>query len=66
MPKISAVELFSCDKFEETPKLKVIDLSKFKKIYFSNSLIGDWDQKYGHYNIKAKNDDLNELSYIDI
>ena len=32
LPEISAVGLFSCDKFEETPKQKVIDLSKFKKI----------------------------------
>ena len=30
MPKISAVGLFSCEKFEETPK------SKFLKIYFNN------------------------------
>ena len=30
LPKISAVGLFSCHKFEETPKQKVIDLSKFK------------------------------------
>ena len=35
MPKISTVGLFSCDKFEETPKQKVIDLSKFKKNYFN-------------------------------
>ena len=35
MPKISAVGLFSCHKFEETPKQKVIDLSKLKKFYFS-------------------------------
>ena len=35
MPKISTVELFCCDKFEETPKQKVIDLSKFKKFYFT-------------------------------
>ena len=34
--KISAVELFCCDKFEETPKQKVIDLSKFEKLYFSS------------------------------
>ena len=39
MPKISAVGLFSCDKFEETPKQKVIDLSKFKKIYFNKWLL---------------------------
>ena len=30
MRKISAVGLFCCDKFEETPKQKVIDLSKLK------------------------------------
>ena len=35
-PIISAVGLFCCDKFEETPKQKVIDLSKFKKFYFRN------------------------------
>ena len=35
MPKISAIGLFCCDKFEETPKQKVIDLSKFLKIYFN-------------------------------
>ena len=29
MHKISDVGLFCCDKFEETPKQKVIDLSKF-------------------------------------
>ena len=29
MPIISAVGLYCCDKFEETPKQKVIDLSKF-------------------------------------
>ena len=34
LSKISAVVFFSCDKFEETPKQKVIDLSKFIKIYF--------------------------------
>ena len=38
LPKISAVGLFSCDKFEETPKQKVIDLSKFKIFYFSSIL----------------------------
>ena len=32
MPIVSAVGLFYCDKFEETPKQKVIDLPKFKKI----------------------------------
>ena len=37
MLKISAVGLFCCDKFEETPKQKVIDLSKLQKIYFSPS-----------------------------
>ena len=35
MPKISAVGLFSCDKFEETPKQKVINMSKLNKFYFS-------------------------------
>ena len=39
MPKISAVGLFCCDKFEETPKQKVIDLSKFKKFYFSSEIL---------------------------
>ena len=31
MRKISTVGLFCCDKFEEIPKQKVIDLAKFKK-----------------------------------
>ena len=31
MHKISAVGLFCCDKFEETPNQRVIDLSKFEK-----------------------------------
>ena len=35
MRKISAVGLFCCDKFEETPKQKVINLSKLQKFYFS-------------------------------
>ena len=35
LPKISAVGLFYCDKFEETPKQKVIDLAQLKKIHFS-------------------------------
>ena len=35
MSKISAVGLFCCDKFEENPKQKVIDLSKLKKNYFN-------------------------------
>ena len=35
MRKISAVGLFCCDKFEETPKQKVIDLSKLQKFYFN-------------------------------
>ena len=37
MRKISAVGLFCCDKFEETPKQKVIDLSKLQKFYFSKA-----------------------------
>ena len=32
----SAVGLFCCDKFEETPNEKVINLSKLTKSYFSN------------------------------
>ena len=36
MPIISAVGLFCCDKFEETPNKKVSDLSKLTKPYFSN------------------------------
>ena len=36
--KISAVGLFCCYKFEETPKQKVIDLGQLKKIYFSDTV----------------------------
>ena len=35
MRKFSAVGLFCCDKFEETPKQEVIDLSMFKNFYFN-------------------------------
>ena len=31
LPKISTVGLFSCDKFEETPKQNVINMSKLNK-----------------------------------
>ena len=34
MRKISAVGLFCCDKFEETPKQKVINMSKLNKFHF--------------------------------
>ena len=34
MRKISNVGLFCCDKFEETPKQKVIKLLEFLKFYF--------------------------------
>ena len=35
MRKISAVGLFFCEKFEETPKQKVIDLTKLNFFYFN-------------------------------
>ena len=35
LPIISAVGLFCCDKFEETPNKEVSDLSKLTKPYFS-------------------------------
>ena len=38
MPKISAVGLFCCDKFEETPNEKVVNMSKLTKPYFSKSV----------------------------
>ena len=41
MPKISTVGLFSCDKFEETPKQKVIDLSKLKKNTLNKCISAD-------------------------
>ena len=39
MHKISAVGLFCYDKFEETPKQKVIDLSKLKDFYFNSDIL---------------------------
>ena len=36
MPIISAVRLFCCDKFEETPNEKVVNMSKLTKPYFNN------------------------------
>ena len=38
MHKISTVGLFCCDKLEETPKQKVIDLSKLEKFYFRKAM----------------------------
>ena len=35
MPIISAVGLFCCDKFEETPNEKLIIMSKLTKSYFN-------------------------------
>ena len=35
MHKISAVGLFCCDKFEDTPKLKDINILKLNKFYFN-------------------------------
>ena len=34
MPKISPVGLFCCDRFEETPNEKVVNMSKLTKSYF--------------------------------
>ena len=38
MHKISTVGLFCCDKFEETPKQKVINMSKLNKLHFSKQM----------------------------
>ena len=35
MPKISAVGLFCCDKFVETPNEKVVNMSKLTQSNFS-------------------------------
>ena len=35
LPIISAVRLFCCNKFEETPNEKVVNMSKSTKPYFS-------------------------------
>ena len=42
LPKISAVGLFSCDKFEETPKQKDISMSKLNKFYCSLKTCPYW------------------------
>ena len=39
MPIISAVGLFWCNKFEETPNEKVVNMSKLTKSYFNNRKI---------------------------
>ena len=39
MRKNSTVGLFCCNKFEETPKQKVINLSKLNKFHFKNASI---------------------------
>ena len=38
MHKISVVGLFCCDIFEETPKQKVINMSKLNKFHFRLNL----------------------------
>ena len=38
MPLISAVGLFCCDKFEETPNEKVSNMSKLTKSYFKQKV----------------------------
>ena len=38
MPIIFAVGLSCCDKFEETPNEKVVDMSKLVKSYFSRNI----------------------------
>ena len=42
MRKISAVGLFCCDKFEEIPKQKVINMSKLNKFHFNIPQIIPW------------------------
>ena len=44
MPIIFAVGLFCCDKFEETPNEKVVNMSKLTKSYFSKPHM---DQLFG-------------------
>ena len=56
MPKISSVGLFCCDKFEETSKQKVIDLSKLKEIYFRTAT--------GLGFLAIKEPSLNTLTYM--
>ena len=51
MPIISAVGLFCCDKFEETPNEKVINTSKLTKPYFSTYLYADFS--YELYNLRS-------------
>ena len=48
MPIISAVGLFCCDKFEETPNKKVSDLSKLTKPYFNRRVSRDEKQTLGY------------------
>ena len=38
MPIISTVGLFCCDKFEETPNEKVVNMSKLTKYYFNKNV----------------------------
>ena len=39
MPIISAVGLFSCDKFEETPNKKVVNMLKLNKPHFRKLIL---------------------------
>ena len=57
-PKISAVGLFCCNKFEETSNKKVSDLSKLSKPYFKNA--------YGIYYSLIFNTNFKNMIYFSI
>ena len=42
MPIISAVGLFYCDKLEETPNEKVVNMSKLTKSHFKIGVSRKW------------------------
>ena len=52
MPKISAVGLFCCDKFEETPIKKVCNMSKLSESYFNSK--DSTNENKGHIINKKK------------
>ena len=54
MRKTSAIGLFCCHEFEETPKQKVINMSKLNKLHFSN-FVNEWLRRWEGEFINSQN-----------
>ena len=67
MPIIPAVGLFCCDKFEESPNEKVVNMSKLTKSYFRGLKCIKTEANYAPYHslsqILMQNKFFAKLSY---